>query len=449
MQWSLPSARCEKCLINGAAQVSRDLGSQTPVVCYIRRPMSVTVTPSPVDARDNDDPGDETQRNFRYQHAYGVILLIAANRGQLPYNSLWCEQHEDFLGERQDGLYDAYQIKTATPEDGPWVWTRPGLRDSVRRFARLHRKYPDKIRAFFFVSNVECLDSHAVDRIGRSPIRLIEAIGNSTVVGPIRKTLEDLQDHCECSEGEILYVLERTRLHKGPGRDSFDDEIAHSHLSTLEACSAMTAAQRTRCLDALIQVVYRASALAVPDPSRHWYVVAGGQQDDPYLRSKRIDVSAVQNVLGEMAQCPFSYVATTRPLSLGTAEGRKTALEQKLLRGGLMEYVDLVRDRAVSAERHLIELAHLRPAEIDALLNQVTAVVKAACDEARLDASQHPAPYGLRMLRDVHSRLRHIADKRPEMVYRQPYELLAGVAGMLTEDCRVWWSERFALDGER
>jgi hypothetical protein len=37
--------------------------------------------PSPEQILDHKDPGDETQRNFRYQNGYGAILLIASARG--------------------------------------------------------------------------------------------------------------------------------------------------------------------------------------------------------------------------------------------------------------------------------------------------------------------------------------------------------------------------------
>jgi hypothetical protein len=33
---------------------------------------------SPIQERNALDPGDATQRNYRYQYACGVILLIAA-----------------------------------------------------------------------------------------------------------------------------------------------------------------------------------------------------------------------------------------------------------------------------------------------------------------------------------------------------------------------------------
>lgn len=53
--------------------------------------------PDPATTPDKKDPGDQTGRNFRYQHAYGVILLAASASGLRPYAAIWCEHHEDFL----------------------------------------------------------------------------------------------------------------------------------------------------------------------------------------------------------------------------------------------------------------------------------------------------------------------------------------------------------------
>src|SRR5262245_24082235 len=81
----------------------------------------LAVTPSP------SDPGDATARNFRYQHAYGVVLIAAARRGIRPYVAIWCEHHEDLLAERTDGVFDGYQIKTSRPELGAWNMGDPEL----------------------------------------------------------------------------------------------------------------------------------------------------------------------------------------------------------------------------------------------------------------------------------------------------------------------------------
>src|ERR1700759_3235223 len=89
---------------------------------------------SPVEAFDATDPGDATQRNFRYQHAYGVMLLVSGKLGLRPYVAVWCEQHEDYLAERNDNKFDAYQVKTSRPESGAWRLNDLGLIKTIGRF---------------------------------------------------------------------------------------------------------------------------------------------------------------------------------------------------------------------------------------------------------------------------------------------------------------------------
>ncbi len=74
---------------------------------------------------DNSDPGDQTQRNFRYQHAYGAILLTNSAAGKLDYKAIWCEHHDDFLAEISDMIFKLSGVtplrvrKSKTKEDWP------------------------------------------------------------------------------------------------------------------------------------------------------------------------------------------------------------------------------------------------------------------------------------------------------------------------------------------
>src|ERR1700694_353 len=121
-----------------------------------RRSRKPTAKPSPVEAFDSTDPGDATQRNFRYQHAYGVILLVSGKLGLRPYTAIWCEQHEDYLAERNDAKFDAYQIKTSRPESGAWKLNDRELIKTIGRFAELVGEFEDSIADLFFVSNKDC-----------------------------------------------------------------------------------------------------------------------------------------------------------------------------------------------------------------------------------------------------------------------------------------------------
>src|SRR5437764_1006914 len=114
-------------------------------------PQTTFIGISPEEVLDTVDTGDETQLRFRYQHAYGVILLLAALSGKKPYTILWCEHHEDLLGQRNDDSFDAYQIKTR--RDGLWNLSDDSLKDSIKRFVEVDQRFPGKIKEFFFVSN--------------------------------------------------------------------------------------------------------------------------------------------------------------------------------------------------------------------------------------------------------------------------------------------------------
>jgi len=108
----------------------------------------------------------------------------------------------------------------------------------------------------------------------------------------------------------------------------------------------------------------------------------------------------------------------------------------------------MMRRRALTAEQVLLDLA-TRPGDGGTLCSQIENVVLAECDDANLRASQTGETFGSIMLIDVQNRLKQIAKNDPARVHRQPYDLLVGVAGLLTSECKVWWSVPFELEVEQ
>ena len=191
-------------------------------------------------------------------------------------------------------------------------------------------------------------------------------------------------------------------------------------------------------------MVSRASSVTIEDPAKHWACVDGIGADHPRLLAKRITVEQIRLWLKDKEACPFKFEPAAAPLKLSHSSLLRT-LQQKMNRGDLTGQVETMAQRARSAERHLLEEALARPDQTNAILNQLESIVKGECDEAYLTASKLPEPFGAAMLEDVFRRLRHVASERGKMVYHKEYECLVGVAGLLTEDCRVWWSPPFDL----
>jgi len=404
---------------------------------------------------NRSDPGDETQRNFRYQHAYGTILLIGAARHELPYIAVWCEHHEDLLGELPDHRVDGYQIKTRKPEAGAWDLKDEPLRESVKRFVELDKSYGPNVRALKFVSNAEFLDvgldNKDKARLARSPIKFLQAVQLAvtadSIAEPFDKSLDELAKHCECSISELFGTIKKLELVRGPGRDSFDAEVAHDHVACHPNCSTLPAATLNSIRDELIQKVYFACALKVASPSKHWIAINGPDRLNPILQAKRIPTTEVVRTIQDITIVPFRYHPGTAPLGLGSGSSNMETLETKMLRGGLASQVLAMRARAISAEQRLMGRAHGEPDTFEEVFNQMVNVVHGECSESYLRASLGGEPFGPSMLDDIYSRLRTITSNTPAMVHGESYECLVGIVGLLSGACIVWWSVPFEIGG--
>jgi hypothetical protein len=55
------------------------------------------LTVGPGDILDTEDPGDDVQRRFRYQHAYAAIQCLKLLEPTSEFIAVYCENHEDVL----------------------------------------------------------------------------------------------------------------------------------------------------------------------------------------------------------------------------------------------------------------------------------------------------------------------------------------------------------------
>lgn len=403
---------------------------------------------SPTDSRDLSDPGDEVLRKFCYQHAYGVVLSVGIATEKLDYTALWCEQHEDFLAETAEGLFDAYQIKTRKPELGEWELNDEAFWKSIARFVKLDITYPNKIRSFKFVSNTQFSDSAARDREYLSPHKLLNGIQSeiqwADLVDDVKKGFEWLKDKLNVEATDLFPVLRRLDIILGPTERAFEDELAQRHIATLAECELMNASSLARVREALIARIAEASSLVTDDPCRDWVGLTRKLDDDPFLIAKRVTAEDIILTVRDAQGTGFRFLPELASLQPSGTSGRLDTLRKKIFRGGLAARYEVMRRRALTAEQELLDLA-TRPNDGKAICSQIENVVLAECDDANLRASQTGDPYGPVMLIDVQDRLKRISETDPTRVHRQSYDFLVGVAGLLTSECKVWWSEPFEL----
>jgi hypothetical protein len=383
------------------------------------------------------------------------MLLVSGKLKLRPYVAIWCEHHEDYLAERDDKKFDAYQIKTSRPESGAWKLNDLGLIKTIGRFVELVDEFGDAIERLLFVSNTECEivgPDNKNDRLrAQCPRLFLEHVRSckspDNINEVFKPTFLNLQAECGCSGELLLRVLNRMDIIRGPSRGEIDAALSHEHIAKLDTCKSLDAEKLDGFRDHLVGVVYRASSLQVEDPVRHLRPLIDGTDMDPRLAAKRLPIDRLAAYAAESnGPMMFQYVGESL-IELGRLRS-PSILRQKLAAGGLEEEVDYMSVRERSAERHLLEDIARRPERYPELANQIEQVVLGECREAHLRAREKPSPYGSAMMIDVQDRLRRTAREEAALVGNHTYECLIGVAGLLTSECVVWWSPRFHIDPE-
>ncbi|GAB3562744.1 hypothetical protein GCM10027578_05400 [Spirosoma luteolum] len=396
---------------------------------------------------DHSDPGDETIRNFRYQFGYGAILLLAALRREKDYVSMWCEHYEDLVCERGDGLFDCFQIKTSTPENGHLRLNTDSVKKSIKRFVALHERFGDDIATMSIISNTEFLDTEQEDRIAACPGRLLETIRVAAKADGIDtvfvQAFDALKNYCGCDADSLFATLKKVDLCVGPNRQSFEIDIAHTHVPKVKGCEHCTPNTLSAIVDDLIGRVFRASSLNMGDPDVHLYTYFSRTEIDPRLLGKRIFVEEANSIIKKHNASHFRYVQGSGSLVIADGNRDLTKLAKKLSKGGLADHIATMQRKALATEKRLLESP---PEKLADLIDQLESVVQSECDEAFLEAKYDDRPTGEMMLMTVRKRLRKIAEQHPADVLGEPYDTLVGFAGLLTSDCKVWWSEKFDIN---
>lgn len=246
------------------------------------------------------DVGDETARNYRYQHSYGLILLASACRGERQYRAIWCEHHEDILAERDDGKFDGWQVKTRRPESGAWTTTNSDFVAALKKFVDLVRIMGETLDRLYFVSNAEfAVAGETMDprRLGRSPIALMNNVHAAPslfmVAPPFDSVLARLAETCGVSPDCMFETLRRVHLVKGPSRGEIDATLSNEHLARIDVHAGRSTAELNDLRDHLVGLIARASSLHVTSPERHLRALSDPDAHDPALVAKRISIEAV------------------------------------------------------------------------------------------------------------------------------------------------------------
>lgn len=411
-------------------------------------------SPTPATVLSLTDPGDDMQMRVRYQSAYGAFIAVSLLDEDSGNQEIYCEQHEDILIRRANGKFHGCQVKTRLPRLGPFKADEEPIKTAISRFVAIDNDFPAQFERFIIASNVAFWQSEENAKNLPYIISLGQKMKSSSpsISRPIRGFVAGLSEKHSCDRKFVWNVLSKTHLMgELPQFSDIERELA-SEIGFALRQTSRRLDELNKAARALVQLVSNASSLNGGGKSFYYLVFAEHPEAAKIaniISGKRLSKELIAETIALSFQNSILLTSGNHLTSLDLPLG-VTRLEKKMTAGGISnDEIALVKSLKNSVEVLLQEWYYKYG--VDRALQQydhLELAVKSDCNEAAQEASSKTQPlYGTKMLSSVRSNLKFTATNQASHlsdigVFHQH---LLGVAGMLTQQCKVWWSDEFDL----
>lgn len=402
---------------------------------------------------DTTDPGDDVEARFLYQHCYAAIHALKMILPQAPVDEVICENHEDFLVRFTDGTLVAVQIKTRELSQPPFKAKDEQLIKALARFARLEHTFPGAFRCFEFLTNHTFWQENETDNNLPYMLSLLRQRGGVKKLKtshPLRAWVSKICSESGLTEDPVVIALSKCR------HTSRNDTVESSRKDVVVAiseCPSISSTPLNKAIalaNALVDLMRTASTkskgasvLSLYEAGSNFETVLTHQK----LQAKRIRRPQVEEVISNATRIVVEPLCADDTTPFDMLPHKLSVMYQKLARG------QLETDRVLQLEDlvHSVEALYFRwvtrygAEEANKRMNDLKDIVQFDCTEAKVAASRNGEPYASTMYGELYSTLRARCALAGEAVYNCRPEHLMGTAGVLTEECKVWWSEQFQL----
>lgn len=412
---------------------------------------------SPDAVLDENDLGDDVAERFHYQHCYAAINAIKLIFDQSMIEII-CENHEDFLVKSADGKFVGTQIKTRSLNRPPFRANDTQVKSAFNKFCLLDKQFPGCFDKFDFTTNhgfwTEAETENNLPWL-LDEIRERGGIKGLRTTNPLRQFADGIAAGAGLQVNEVVDTLKKIVLR------SHDSDITTIRFHVREALIECPGIKElpyflvVAIADAIIALARDASKIKFDGSVTDLYAPGTDLAkvlQDQRLAGKRIsreDVVAVVDQLKQNgaayqdicfaslitpADVPSDLVLAIRKLAVGGVEAARVTNVEDLVRS--FEALFLQWTRKYGAEE-----ATLR-------YQNVLAVAQFEATEAQVQAATSGVPYGSKMYSILIDRLRVRSRVDADQLYKCRPEHLLGAVGLLTEQCKAWWSPKFNVHEE-
>lgn len=393
------------------------------------------------------DTGDEVQRRFRYQINYAALKALQMLAPDAEVRSVYCEHIEDVLVEGPNGLFTGIQVKTRELDQPQFRLSDKAISGALKRFCVRDARYPGQFERFILATNFVFRDNDTSDEVG-TMLNCCRENPSLDGIGPrhkVRKCLAEFAESTSMAIEDVIAALGKVRLEeRRTGIDQPELDLVRA-LGEIEMLGSQSMLELCRMADEIRAHIWNVSSLALDGYFLDSHAVVEdftSHVDALRTQQKRLDHELMAS-LTTPSLSDHQELLTIREFiareSIPPGLGR---MELKMAAGGIgYSDVEQMKDDVASLERTFLgwkekfglNEANRRLAHFEYLANR-------SVREAEARAATGSSAYGDAMLSELRGQTRATATQEKDSLFGCRSEHLAGTAGLLSEECKVWWS---------
>lgn len=395
---------------------------------------------SPDNTPSTNDPGDDVIARFEYQHKYAVVLSLQLLYKDSELVAVYCELHDDVLIRKKNGKFVSAQIKTRDT-DQPFKANDEQIVGALTKFIYLETTFPGHfeqyqlcVNAPFYKAKSGTSLTHLKELHDSTP----EPCTSNAALERFRKQLKD------CPKKEFCEVLKKLVLVSNLPRLQDIDRCVKDHILQVPEIGDL---RDSELFEVSKRLIDQTRSAATRKHERHTYLVLTGDNDaqvKEMIASKTISAEQISRAIDE---CLLPQNLLVDSAAVPPQASDTKILLCKVKRGQIASHnIELAQDHRNSAERlYLSWASRYNKTRADSQYEHVANIVRTECIEA-YDECDSSEPFGQAMLENVRARLKTRLTDPAIQKFGASYEHLLGIAWLLTQDCTVWWSNKFPLE---
>lgn len=381
-----------------------------------------------------NDPGDETQRRFRYQAAYAAIKCLSLLDDSSLIDCIYCEHHEDILVKHKDNSFIGLQVKTRASGQ-PFQANDEQVYKSIKKFVEHEIQFPRSFLHYVLVANCGFWKANKTDK----NLNYILELANNCHINDLDKldinltkfikTIDqEMGNTCHDISAIIIKTLQKTKLEVSPGLADIDAKLVDliSRVPKIKE-RELRYDQLNKITHELINKCLNAASLVENSPTEAYYILKPNPEDEKtkmIIQGKKIAINTILELVDEFSLNDQYLLRSSNCLPLKELPRGTTVMEKKMAAGGIsLNNIELMKDNKISAEYGLIQLSKkLGKKKADQRYQHLITVVNNVCQEVHDLSYQDKELFGKKMLTQIRERLQIRYDKEKSELFGFRYE---------------------------